>query len=105
MASVKLTELRLTPVAVKDLTDIWIFKADKWSLAQADRYIDGLHDTFQALLEMSKIARERAEFTPPVRIHPSGQHVVIYRISREMLEVVRVLDGQQNWQAILKIGQ
>ncbi len=105
MASVKLTELRLTPVAVKDLTNIWIYTTDKWSLAQADRYIDALNDTFQTLLEMPEIAREWTEFDPKVRIHPSGQHVVVYQISQEALEVVRVLDGQQNWQAILKIGQ
>ena len=38
------------------------------------------------------MAREREEFTPPVRIHPSGSHLVIYRREGQGVEIIRVHD-------------
>lgn len=46
-------------------------------------------------------ARERPEFDPPVGIHPSGAHIVVYRIEGDHLAILRVLGGRQDWQAIL----
>ncbi len=54
---------------------------------------------------MPEIARERPEFDPPVRIHPSAQHVIIYRIEGNYLTILRVLGGRQNWQAVLEIAE
>jgi toxin ParE1/3/4 len=50
---------------------------------------------------MPEIARERSEFTPTVRIHPSAQHVIIYRIQADHIEIIRVLGGKQDWLAKL----
>ena len=52
---------------------------------------------------MPFLARERREFTPPVRIHPSGKHLVVYRVEAEELLVIRVLGGQQDWQSLLAL--
>lgn len=97
-----LTGYRLTPAAQNDITDIWLYTAQKWSPQQADRYADILEDTFERLLFMPEMARERPEFDPPVRIHPSAEHLIIYRIERGYLAVLRVLGAGQDWQAILR---
>ena len=51
---------------------------------------------------MPEMARERPEFDPPVRIHPSADHLIIYRIGRDHLSVLRILGASQDWQAILR---
>ena len=105
MVRAKPTHYRLTPAAEADLTEIWLYTAENWTVAQADRYMDSLERTFDTLLSMPEIARERMEFEPPVRIHPSAQHIVIYRILEDHLAILRVLGGRQNWQAHLEIGE
>lgn len=95
-------ELRLTPKAQSDLQDIWLYGAETWSPAQADIYLEALGQRFDALCSMPTMAREYAEFTPPVRIHPSGPHVTIYVFDEVHLDVIRVLGGRQNWRAILE---
>ncbi len=96
------TAYRLTPAARNDLEGIWLYTAQKWSMAQADRYTDILEDTFERLLFMPEMARERAEFDPPVRIHPSSEHLVIYRIEGDHLTILRVLGAGQDWQVLFR---
>lgn len=102
MPASDLTAYRLTPAAQDDLEDIWLYTLQQWTIGQADRYTDILEDTFDRLLFMPEMARERPEFDPPVRIHPSAAHLIIYRIERDHLVILRVLGAGQDWQAILR---
>ena len=102
MPAGNLATYRLTPAAQKDLEDIWFYTAQRWSITQADRYADILEDTLERLLFMPEMARERPEFDPPVRIHPSAEHLIIYRIDNDHLAVLRVLGAGQDWQAMLR---
>lgn len=95
--------LRLTPQAEVDMEEIWMHGAAKWSPEQADRYVDGITTVFDLLCAMPGIARERLEFTPPVRIHPSGAHLIIYRTVGDQLDVLRILGGRQDWPRLLEI--
>lgn len=94
-------KLRLTPRAQSDLQEIWLYGAEEWSPAQVDIYLEALSQRFDALCAMPTMAREYNEFTPVVRIHPSGPHVIVYAFDTEFLDVVRVLGARQNWRAIL----
>jgi len=98
----ELTQLRLTPAARDDLEDIWLYSAENWSVTQAERYMDALEETFARLLIMPEMARERREFVPPVRIHPSGEHMIVYRIGGDHLAILRILGGRQDWPTILR---
>ena len=43
------------------------------------------------------MARERTEISPPVRIHPSGSHVIVYLIEEaENILIVRVRHGRED---------
>ena len=95
-------ELRLTPRAEADLEDIWRYAAEEWAANQADHYLDALIATFATLCEVPGMARERTEFSPPVQVHPSGRHVVVYLVDGEALLVVRVLGGRQDSAAVLR---
>ena len=102
MSASSLTSYRLTPAAQNDLEDIWLFTAQRGAAVQADRYTDILEDTLERLLFMPEMARERREFDPPVRIHPSAEHLIIYRTEGSHLAILRVLGAAQDWQAILR---
>lgn len=69
----------LRPAAQEDLAAIWRKGAETWGPDQADRDADGLFTLFDLLADFLEIARERAECTPPVRIHPTETHLMIYR--------------------------
>lgn len=102
MPASNLSTYRLTPAAQHDLEDIWLYTARTWTMAQADRYTDILEDTFDRLLFMPEMARERPEFDPPVRIHPSPEHLIIYRVEEDYLLILRMLGAGQDWHAILR---
>ena len=93
---------RLPPAAQSDLEEMWLYSADRRSIDQADRYIHVLEEAFELLRIMPGISRERTEFDPPVRIHPSAEHVIVYRIDADCLTILRILGGSQNWQMIVR---
>lgn len=102
MSSSRPSLYRLAPKAVDDLDDIWRYSAEKWSLAQADSYIDELTRTFETIGSLPMMARERPEFDPPVRIHTHEIHLIVYVVTSQGVAVLRVLGGHQNWQALLR---
>lgn len=92
---------RLTPHVIGDLEGIWRYTAQIWSTEQADRCIDDIVHMFQTLADFPTLARERTEFSPPVRIQVFESHLIIYRVIDAAVVVLRVLGGQQDWTAIL----
>lgn len=98
-----LTHYRLTPRARADLEDIWLYSEETWSAERADAYLDALVSLFEALVRVPEMAREREEFTPPVRIHHSGGHLIVYRVVEDYIEIIRLLGGRQDWTAILSV--
>jgi toxin ParE1/3/4 len=93
--------VRLAPEAESDLENIWTYTAKMWSADQANLYTDDLVAKFDLLSKAPFIARERTEFTPPVRIHRHQSHVIIYRLSGNNLDIVRVAHMKQNWTLLL----
>lgn len=102
MSSAELDSYRLVPKSLEDLEDVWRYTAETWSIEQADTYIDDLTRAFAMIAVAPTFARERPEFTPPVRIHPHQSHVIVYVLSDQGTVILRILGGQQNWQAILQ---
>ncbi|QNT71077.1 type II toxin-antitoxin system RelE/ParE family toxin [Defluviicoccus vanus] len=47
------------------------------------------------------LARERAEFDPPVRLHPYQAHMIAYIIRDDGILIIRVLHGRQDWERYL----
>jgi toxin ParE1/3/4 len=46
-----MAEFRLSPAAERDLEGIWKYTRDEWGLEQAERYVDMLTTTCQALAQ------------------------------------------------------
>lgn len=94
--------VKLTPKAEYDLESVWTYTATTWSVAQAESYIGDLSDTFDLIAHAPLIARERLEFTPPIRIHRHQSHLIIYRVVDDCLQIIRVLHMKQNWSVLLE---
>ena len=92
---------QLTRAAEEDLIDIWLHGAARWGAAQADRYADALEGIFELLAAFPEMARERAELTPPLRVHPHGEHLILYLARPEDegggVLVVRVRHHSEDW--------
>ncbi len=93
---------RLSPRVLEDLDDTWRYTAERWGVEQADKYIDELVQAFEVIASMPTLARERSEFTPPVRIHTHESHLIIFRDSADGVDILRLLGGGQDWVAVLK---
>lgn len=94
-------EIRLRPRARDDLSDIWDHTVREWSVAQAEVYLAGLDPVLRLIPDQPDIARIRDEFTPPVRIHPYRQHIVIFVADDAVLDVIRILHTRSNWAGLL----
>ncbi len=102
MAAKQAKEYRLSPAAQRDLEGIWDYTVSVWSVDQAERYLQGLSETLELLCLSPRIARERTEFDPPVRLYPYRSHLIIYRIEDDYLHIIRVFHNRQHWQAFLE---
>ena len=72
-----------------------------FGVEQAKRYHDELFALFDLIAANPRIARERNEIEPPVRIHPFKAHLIVYRVEgNEKIFVVRIRHGHEDWASI-----
>jgi toxin ParE1/3/4 len=84
--------------ADQDIFDIYVRGAAEFDVDQAERYAAGLLATLDLLAENPRLARERTELHPPVRLHPYKAHVIAYVEHEGGILIVRVLHGRQDWE-------
>jgi toxin ParE1/3/4 len=88
----------LTEDAEEDIIHILAESGKYFGLRQARSYYAGLMECFSFLGDNPRAARERAELTPPVRAHPYGSHIVIYKTDGEEVIILAVRHSRENWQ-------
>lgn len=88
---------RLTVKAEDDIVRIYLEGLALFGPQQADQYHNELSGLFQLLAENPRMARERAELSPPVRVHPHKAHVIVYLEDGEGILIVRVRHGHEDW--------
>lgn len=91
-----------TTQAQEDLIDIWRYTYEKWGEAQADLYLDDLENALQLLAHEPLICRKREELTPPVRIHHTHKHLVIYIEIESGIRLIRVLHESCDYETHLE---
>jgi len=95
------TKLQLSPQAQSDLNEIWHYTAEHWNREQANTYALALRKSLELIASMPGIGRELRLTDPPVRIHPSGQHIIVYRLLDGLVSIERIPAARQNWQELL----
>ena len=94
----KLT-LVISDEAIADLVDIWSYIAEDYP-ERADRFVDEIRSQCESLSETPMIGRERSELLPGMRSFPFGRYLIFYRIAEESLQIVRVLSGYRDLEAL-----
>ena len=87
------------PLAETDILEIWDYIADD-SLTAADRWVDHLDEQFRMLATQPMMGRARDELAPGVRSFPFGRYVVFYVPLTNGIDVVRVLHGARDIDAV-----
>ncbi len=90
---------RLTQRAEEDIIRIFREGVLLFGAEQAERYHADLEALFRLIADNPRIAREREEITPPVRIHPHKAHLIVYLIEEDSdVLIVRVRHGHEDWE-------
>ena len=92
-------EVRLTLQAQDDLIDIWMFTAEATREA-ADRLMDAIKEKCEMLASSPEMGKAREELAPSLRSFPSGRYIIFYRPTGNGIEVIRVLSGYRDIDAL-----
>ncbi len=84
-------ELRIRPLAREDIKKIWAYSYKHWGKEQADMYTSNLGDAIQALLDNPELGASIDQARKGYRQYNIQEHLVIYRLDKNLIDVVRVL--------------
>ncbi len=86
--------------ARQDLIDIWAYIARE-DPAAADRQLDRIDETCGLLAENPRLGPERSDIRQGLRYFVVGSYVILYRMVDNGVEIVRVVHGARDLQALL----
>lgn len=92
------------PLAETDILEIWDYIADD-NPAAADRWVDQLDAQFRVLATQPLMGRTRNELAPGVRSFPVARYVVYYVPLHDGIDVVCVLHGARDIDAVFNPKQ
>lgn len=90
--------VRFTRAADRDLDDIWLeIAAD--NMGAADRFVDGLHELLQKLLQFPSMGAPRDNLLANARSFPFGRYLVFYKsVVGGDITVLRIVYGGRDLQ-------
>ena len=92
---------RLTDRAEADLEECWLYIA-RDDPRSATRFIETILQKCELLAEQPGIGRGRSDLSSDLRSFVVGRYLILYRPIEDGIEVVRVLHGARNIEALLK---
>ena len=87
------------PQAEADLIEIWTFIAQD-SPTRADMLLDEIDEKLQTLAQSPFIGIARNELGPKIRSFPIGNYVLFYQPIEDGIEIIRVLHGARDIEAL-----
>jgi toxin ParE1/3/4 len=89
---------RLTRAAEEDVIGVYIEGARQFGAIQAEKYHLDMENAFDLIGRNPRIARERTEINPPVRVQPCRSHLIIYVVEDDGVPLIlRVRHGREDW--------
>ena len=89
--------LEITPAALEDLRSIRSYTLQTWGSVQEEAYLESLWKRFQEMLNNHGIYRFRNDLFPGCQLASEGKHVILFRISGDALQIVRVLHSAMDY--------
>lgn len=83
-----MTHYALSPAARRDITDIWLYTADRWGVDQADEYIAQIEEDLRKAATGLRVAQPIDELWK-IR---SGHHLCVFATEGDgLVWVIRIL--------------
>lgn len=96
-----MVEYKLSGKAIQDLDEILDYTLQEFGSVQVDKYVARLKKHLTMIAENPFLASERKEFSPAVRIFPSGGHLIVYEKKERHILVLRIAHGKMNLKRLL----
>ena len=90
-----MTKYRLSSLAKQDLIEIAIYGDQNFGIEQSNHYRDRLKNRFELLAEQPLLFPAVDHIYSGYRRSVCGKHSIYYRITDEVVEIMRIL-GQQD---------
>ena len=97
-------QVRRRPLAEADILEIWDYIAED-SIAVADDWVDRLDEQFRLRATQPKMGRTRDELAAGMRSVPVGRDGVFYMPLDDGVDVISVLHGSRDIDAIFRAQQ
>jgi len=91
----KRNNYRLSPLAEKDLEEIWLYSFTNWSLEKADEYHKNIVSAFEDLAQGTKIG-SAVDVRENYQKYIIGSHIIFYHFSDSNLKIIRILHQQMD---------
>jgi toxin ParE1/3/4 len=91
--------VRRSQKARTDLIEIWVYIAER-NQAAADRVLDEIERICRLIATRPAMGRERPEIRLGIRSLGVMSWVIFYRIGEDHIEIVRVLHGARDLEAV-----
>jgi plasmid stabilization system protein ParE len=86
----------LSVAAELDLDEIWNYIAQD-NIDAADRWVNTLFDAFSSLAQTPGMGHKREDLTAfPILFWPVGAYLILYRVQKELIEIVAVTQGARD---------
>ncbi|MFX1684562.1 type II toxin-antitoxin system RelE/ParE family toxin [Paraburkholderia sp. A1RO-5L] len=86
----------LSPAAERDLDEIWDYTVARWGESQAERYILSIESTIVGLADGTQPSLSAEEVREGYRKALVGMHVVFFKQSPALIDVIRILHQQMD---------
>ncbi len=93
---------RISNDAENELEEIFLYWAERTSLAVADRVIDEIFERFRLLGEFPDAGRTSDDIAKGVKCFPAGPYLIYYRRRRAYTEIVHVFHGAREQKQAFK---
>lgn len=84
-------QIKFTRAAEEDVVDSYLYGLTHFGLEKADEYEAAIRNTISLISENPEIAHARHEYSPPVRVHHTAKHYIVYLLNDDHVLVVRLL--------------
>ena len=85
-----MTSYRVSNAAKADIYEIGAYTQKRWGSDKRRQYLADMQDKFNLLAENPMVTRQDDSFTPPVRLCPHAQHLIVYITEDTGIFIIRV---------------
>ncbi|WP_422614470.1 type II toxin-antitoxin system RelE/ParE family toxin [Ascidiimonas aurantiaca] len=92
---------KLSSKAEIDLAELYEFGIYKFGLSQAQKYFNGMHNTFDVLSKNNNLGRDASEFIVDLKRFSYKAHTIFYLHTASGIFILRVLSQRMYYEGNL----